>query len=336
MIEQRGMTDEPEIVIVGGGIAGTVAALACARAGAAVTLLESRGRLGGAVFSFTRDGLSADNGQHVFLRCCTAYRELLEELDAGGMVTLQRRLTIPVLGPGGRRATLRRNPLPAPLHLAGPLARYRFLTPARRLRATAALAALRRVDYEDPRVDSISFGSWLREHHQDPEAVRALWELIVRPTLNLAPHEASLAQVAQVFQVGLLRDARAGDIGYARVPLSEIHDVAARRALARAGVAVHLRRGACAVAPARDGFRIETAGSPPLRAEVVVLAVPPDRATRLLPPEAGVDRARLAALGRSPIVNLHVVYDRRVFDLPFAAGVGTPVDLRPHRQRRSA
>ncbi len=34
---------------------------------------------------------------------------------------------------------------------------------------------------------------------------------------------------------------------------------------------------------------------------------------------------RLQGLGSSPIVNLHVVFDRRVTDLPFAAGVNTPV-----------
>jgi hydroxysqualene dehydroxylase len=56
-----------------------------------------------------------------------------------------------------------------------------------------------------------------------------------------------------------------------------------------------------------------------------VVAVPPDRAARLLPASAGVDRGRLASLGRSPIVNVHVVYDRRVMDVPFAAGVKTPV-----------
>ena len=45
-------------------------------------LLESRPRLGGAAYSFTRDGIVADNGQHVFLRCCTAYRGLLDRIGA--------------------------------------------------------------------------------------------------------------------------------------------------------------------------------------------------------------------------------------------------------------
>jgi phytoene dehydrogenase-like protein len=62
------------VIVIGGGLAGITAALDAAAAGATVTLLESRGRLGGRAYSFTRDGLTVDNGQHVFLRCCTAYR----------------------------------------------------------------------------------------------------------------------------------------------------------------------------------------------------------------------------------------------------------------------
>src|SRR5579884_3942407 len=99
------------VAVIGGGLAGIAAALDCTRAGASVTLLESRGRLGGAAYSFTRDGIRADNGQHVFLRCCTAYRELLDQIGASELVTLQPRLEIPVLSPGGKRASLRRSDL---------------------------------------------------------------------------------------------------------------------------------------------------------------------------------------------------------------------------------
>ena len=57
-----------------------------------------------------------------------------------------------------------------------------------------------------------------------------MWSLIGRPTLNLEPADASLAQAAQVFQVGLLRDKASADLGYAAVPLSAIHDRAAHAA----------------------------------------------------------------------------------------------------------
>jgi squalene-associated FAD-dependent desaturase len=263
----------------------------------------------------------------VFLRCCTAYRQLLEDIGGSQLVTLQDRLSIPVLAPGGRAARLRRSALPAPLHLALTLARYPFLSLAERAGAARAMLALRQIDLDDPAVDERSFGDWLREHRQGEAAVEALWGLIVRPTLNLDPEEASLAQAAQVFQVGLLREAEAGDIGYASAPLSEIHDVAARHALVSCGVDVRLRHGVTSISRVAGGFGIEISGAPTVSADVVILAVPPDRAGRLLPPEAGLDATRLSRLGRSPIVNLHVVYDRRVMEVPFAAGVRTPVQF---------
>jgi squalene-associated FAD-dependent desaturase len=321
----RGGEDVRRVAVIGGGLAGIAAALDCARAGAAVTLLESRGRLGGAAYSFTRDGILADNGQHVFLRCCTAYRQLLAEIDADDLVALQPRLSIPVLAPGGRTAWLSRSGLPAPLHLAGALARYAFLPVRERVSLALAMQALGRVDPDDAAADGRSFGTWLSEHRQSERAINTVWELIARPTLNLRAADASLAQAAYVFQQGLLRDPAAGDVGYARVPLGQIHDLAARRALERAGVEVRLRRGVVAIGPGRDGFSVETSGGPPLAVDAVVLAVAHDRAARLLPLDAGVDRARLGALGTSPIVNLHIVYDRRVLELPFAAGVDTPV-----------
>lgn len=315
------------VAVIGGGLAGISAALECRRAGAAVTLLESRGRLGGAVYSFTRDGIRADNGQHVFLRCCTSYRALLEDIGATQLVTLQERLSIPVLAPGARPARLARSAWPAPLHLAGTLSRYPFLTVTDRAGVARAMLALRRVDVEDRAVDERSFGDWLRSQHQSEAAVDALWGLIVRPTLNLDPREASLAQAAQVFQVGLLGEAAAGDIGYAHAPLSEIHDVAARRALLAAGVDVRLRHGATSLAEVPGGFSIEISGAPTVSADVVILAVPPERAARLLPRGAGPDPGQFNRLGRSPIVNVHVVYDRRVMEVPFAAGVRTPVQF---------
>ena len=306
-------------------MAGITAALDCAAEGAVVTLLESRGRLGGAAYSFSRDGLTVDNGQHVFLRCCNDYRAFLTRIGAEQLVSIQPRLAIPVLSPDGRTASLARSGLPAPLHLAGAVLRYPFLSPLQRLSLARAMQALGRVDPDDPTADARSFGEWLAEHGQGPEAVATVWELIARPTLNLVAADASLAQAAYVFQQGLLTDAGAGDVGYARVPLSEIHNVAAAAALARAGIDVRLRHGVNAIEEHAGGFDIEMTGQPTLMADAVVLAVSPDRAVRLLPPAAGVSRHDLAELGSSPIVNLHLRFDRRVLEQPFAVAVHSPV-----------
>lgn len=326
------------VVVIGGGLAGITAALDCARDGAEVTLLEGRGRLGGAAYSFTRGALTVDNGQHVFLRCCTAYRELLTELGASGKVALQPRLEVPVLAPGGRLGWLRRRNLPAPLHLAGSLLRYPYLSVRERVALAWAMQRLRAVDVDDPVNDAVSFGEWLRRHRQSRRAVESIWELIVRPTVNLTVESASLAQAAQVFQVGLLGDADAGDIGWATVPLGEIHDTCGRAALERAGVSVRLRSTAQAIrrstpvggsdgvgVGAGDGLRVDASDGFSATVDAVVLATPPAQTARLLPAQPGLASDWPARLGASPIVNLHVVYDRRVLEHPFAASVGSPV-----------
>jgi squalene-associated FAD-dependent desaturase len=317
---------EQRVAVVGGGLAGITAALDCAAAGAKVTLLEVRPRLGGAAYSFDRDELRLDNGQHVFLRCCTAYIGLLDRLDSRGLTTMQRRLDIPVLAPGGRVARLKRNGLPAPLHLGNALVRYSHLSPADRARAVYAALALRRLDPTDPRLDERTFGSWLAEHGQRPEAIEALWDLIARPTLNVVAEEASLAQAAQVFRTGLLTSAGAGDVGWARAPLGDVHDEPARRALAAAGADVRLRWRAERVAPAGAAWAVEGNGER-VAADAVVVAVPHDRLAELLPPGALAAPERLADLGISPIINLHIAYDRRVMDVAFTATVRSPVQF---------
>ena len=270
------------VAIVGGGLAGIAAALRCHDAGLKATLVDVRPRLGGAAYSFEREGLVLDNGQHVFLRCCTDYIGLLERLGSRALTKLQPRLAIPAVAPGGRVAWLRRSDLPAPWHLAGALAGYGHLSPRDRLNAARAALALARLDPDDPRLDSIAFGDWLAEHGQSPAALAALWELIARPTLNLPASEASLALAAYVFQTGLLGNASAGDIGWAQAPLSDVHDAPARRALADAGVDVRLRWRATRIAQEDGAWTVE-GETGRLTADAVIVAIPHDAPATKMP-----------------------------------------------------
>jgi squalene-associated FAD-dependent desaturase len=312
------------VVVIGGGLAGITAALDCAESGAQVTLLEVRRRLGGAAYSFERDGLKIDNGQHVFMRCCVAYRGLLARLGAEQSLFLQKRLRVPVLSPSGRKATLGRGTLPAPLHMAGSLARYGHLSLPRRLGAMRAALALGRLDPGEPGLDELSFSAWLERHGQGEQEVAALWDVIVRPTLNASADRASLALGAFVFRTALFSSTDAGDIGFHLAPLSETIGEPAERALAQAGVEVLLGRRVEALEQNGAGVAVRGAGEA-LQADAAILAVPHARAARLLSGLLPDTARRLGGLESSPIVNLHIVYDRPVCDEPFLAGVHTPV-----------
>ena len=312
------------MVVIGGGLAGITAALDCADAGARVTLVEVRRRLGGAAYSFEREGLLMDNGQHVFLRCCVSYRGLLARLGSEDRVTIQPRLEIPVLKPRARTAALRRGSLPAPLHLSGALARYPHLSVRERVRAARAALALARLDPSAEELDRVTFGDWLSRHGQSANAVRNLWDLIALPSLNLPAADASLALAAFVFRTGLFSGSDRADIGFHQGTLDEVIGEPAARALSSAGVEVMLGSRAERLQLLDGVFQIH---GPPeeLSGEVAIVAVPPMRAATLLEPLLGASAKALRALGSSPIVNLHVLYDRPVCPLSFAAGVRTPV-----------
>ena len=366
----------PRVAVIGGGLAGITAAIALAEAGAAVTLLEARPRLGGATCSFTRDGLTVDTGQHVFLGCCTAYRGLLAQLGVTAHAPLQDRFDVTVLAPGAdpktpRRQRLRRTALPGPLHMLPALARYRYLSLAERAVVSRPALAMRRTDPADPAVDEQRFGDWLAARGQTGRARRALWDLFTVSALNIAGDDASLALAAIVVKTGLLGRNAAADIGVPALPLGELHGDAAAALLAKLGAQVLTNAKVSAIEPAnsaapgaansaapgaadipladpaansadcslagpgsgdpsRPRFLIRLArpeGPGDLGADAVVLAVPHEAAARLIPPGALPDAtvAGWAGLGASPIVNVHVIYDRPVTDLAFAAAIDSPV-----------
>jgi uncharacterized protein with NAD-binding domain and iron-sulfur cluster len=128
-----------------------------------------------------------------------------------------------------------------------------------------------------------------------------------------------------VFRTGMLDHAPAADVGYAARPLGDLHSTAALTALEAAGVEVLLNHRATSIEPGR----VEATG----RAEVerqwqtdaIVLATAHREAFAAAPQLSQTPVAPAAGLGATPILNVHVVYDRRVTDLPFAAAVNSPV-----------
>jgi squalene-associated FAD-dependent desaturase len=334
--------------VIGGGLAGITAAIALAESGADVTLLEARPRLGGATCSFQRDGLIVDTGQHVFLGCCSAYRGLLAKLGMTAHAPLQDRFDVTVLAPGRsasqrsasqlgasqrsasqpRRARLRRTALPGPLHMLPALGRYPFLSLAERAKVSRPALAMRRVDPADPAADTQRFGDWLAARGQSERARRALWDLFSVSALNIAGDDASLALAATVVKTGLLGKNNAADIGVAALPLGELHGDAAATLLAKLGAQVTMGAKVSSIQPDQESrFRVRLARDTDLAADAVVLAVPHEKAAALIPPDAlpAGTVASWAGLGASPIVNVHVIYDRPVTDLPFAAAIDSPV-----------
>ncbi|SFS13281.1 oxygen-dependent protoporphyrinogen oxidase [Microbacterium sp. cf046] len=93
---------DARVTVVGGGIGGLVAALACAKIGIRVTLIEAYDRLGGAVWTHEVAGLAVDLGAEGYATRGGTVRALIEELGLTAAVVPPAPRTVWISGiPGG-------------------------------------------------------------------------------------------------------------------------------------------------------------------------------------------------------------------------------------------
>jgi squalene-associated FAD-dependent desaturase len=281
------------VTVVGGGLAGLAAALELVDAGHAVTLLEARPTLGGAVQTLPeREGdpePPPDNGQHIALGCFVEYLRFLERIGEGDSF-VRTRLALPVLDERGASAAIEPR--------LGTLLRYRHLPARDRLRIPLVTARCRTARGEPGE----SFGAVLRRLGASDAAVDRFWDVFVRPALNLPCDEADADAGLFTVRTALLGPRANSDLILPSRPLGEMHGDAAGRALEAAGAAVQTE--------ARVSSLEE------LDADGIVVAVPPRESARLLgEPEPGLED--------SPIVSVHLWFDRALLDQPLAALLGS-------------
>lgn len=329
---------DADVVILGGGIAGIAAALELLDAGHTVTLVEARSFLGGRVFSYadSASGMNLDNGQHVFVTCCTQLQDFLERLGVRDNWFLQDRLCIPVHSRDGKRGALAASGLPSPLHLLPSFLSYPHLSLLDKVRVTWGLAKARLANRDVPHLEEITFHQWLRENCQSERAIRNLWNLVVEPILNDNVRDVSAAMGLFVLQDGLLSSADSANLGYPKDALCRALGVPARELLELRGVKLILGDPVRRILPcAGSDDRGETdqpwgaalASGKVVRGRAVVSALPFPALLRTLPPEAASMAmfASVAQLQWSPILNLHICYDRPVMDEPFCVFVDSPL-----------
>jgi squalene-associated FAD-dependent desaturase len=282
-----------KVTVVGGGLAGLAAALDLVDAGHAVTVLEARPTLGGAVQTLPeREGdpePPPDNGQHIGLGCFTEYLRFLDRIGEGGSF-LRTRLALPVIAEDGTVAAIEPR--------LATLLRYRHLTPRDRVRIPIVTARCRKARAEPGE----TFGGLLRRLGASDAAIDRFWDVFIRPALNLRCEEVDAEAGLFTVRTALLGPRANSDLVLPTRPLGLMHGDAAGRALGAAGATVHT--------DVRVGSLDE------IDADAIVVAAPPRESARLLgEPEPGLED--------SPIVSVHLWFDRPLLDRPLAALLGS-------------
>lgn len=321
-------TTRRRVVIVGGGLAGLAAASALASRGVAVTVLESRPRLGGRASSIVdRDtGETIDNCQHVAMGCCTSFRHFCEEVGCSDLFETQPELYF--VGPPAPAGSsvqpkvvrFAASSLPAPLHLAWSFLRMPWFSMTEKRKIAFGLRALAKDQSKADR----SFQEWLDGQKQPETVQRRFWHLVLVSALSESLDRISFQHARKVFIDGFLASREGWQVSIPTVPLDDVYEMSMATTLRNAGVEIRTKAGVRTLLTNEGRITgVELRDGSQVSGDDFVLAVPHYLVATMLPP----DVAQLAAvvalnqLETAPIASVHLWYDQPLTELPHATFV---------------
>jgi len=315
---------KPDVIVIGGGLAGLSAGVDLVSRGISVLLVEQRQHLGGRTYSFVDEttGDVVDNGQHLLMGCYESARWLLKTIGSDTLATLQPSLHIDFLHPVRGAGALHCPSLPAPFHLLGGLMSLRTLSLSDRLKLLRVGIELRKDPKQiEPKIASLTVHQWLDALGQSAENKRYLWDIIAIGSLNDDPKEVSALLFYRVLRSAFLGKRENASLLIPRVGLSElfvnpsINYVRSRRGEIMLG---------CGVDESLfDGARLKgvrCSDGEIREAQVFISAVPWYTASPLFSNAAGrLGWVVNGHLQSSPIITINLWFDRVVMDQDLVA-----------------
>jgi squalene-associated FAD-dependent desaturase len=302
------------VAIIGAGYAGMAAAAELAAAGRRVTVFEASRTLGGRARAVELEGLTVDNGAHIFVG---AYRETLRLMTLVGADpdTLLRRVPLRLEYPGELlvKAPPHCIPAPAPLHLAWALLAARGLAWPEKFAAIRFMRGLARERFR--LAHDMAAADYLRAARQPKRLVRYLWEPLCVAALNTPIERASMQVFANVLRDSLAAGRAASDFLLPTVDFSRLFPEPAAAFLAAHGGEVRREARIGAITHDADGFRLDSHGP----YDQVIVAVAPQHLAKLVAglPELAASVGQVERFAWEPIVGAYLAYPDDV-TLPFA------------------
>ena len=307
----------PQVIVIGGGLAGLSAAVALSDSGFRVSLFEKSPRLGGRATSYAlADGEYIDNCQHVTLRCCTNLENFYQRLGIADKIRYYDRLVF--ADSTGQRSIIEPSRLPAPLHLLPSFATFRLLNWKDKRCIARALLNIIRTSGQPELPHALTMHEWLKTQKQTRTSIDRFWRTVLVSALNEDLDRMDARYGIDVFWKAFLSNRKGFAIGIPAVPLAELYELANNRidVRTRTGIAEILFSNGNVI-----GVKLDDGNE--LAANYYIVATNFDRMLKMMPPGLRDSEgfSGLAKLEVSPITSVHLWFDRQVMTDPFLTSV---------------
>jgi squalene-associated FAD-dependent desaturase len=298
----------PKVIVVGGGFAGITAATALAEKGIAVELLESRGFLGGRVYSAENPSFPAplDNGPHLFMGCYHETWKLFKRLNCTGSFQTIDPLRLSWLLTGGQKASLQCALLPAPFHLIWGLFTTNAFSWKEKLSLTKALMCFSKKPFKiNPDIKTIA--QFMNFTRQGPQSRELFWIPLCNAVMNVSVNMAPIQGFGEVLHRVFFGNRHDSSLVLANKPLSEIGLKEVPAYLENRQGSVRFHEGVQSFKVSADTFEITTRSGQTYSGNALIWAVPPASLTALWPVNDWQKINSLPQLGKSPILSVHLI-----------------------------
>jgi squalene-associated FAD-dependent desaturase len=307
-------SEKPDVLVLGGGFAGLSCAVALARKGRKVLVLDKKPHLGGRAYSFSEGGLDVDNGQHLFMGCYWETLEFLETIGARDRLEIYEDVVVDYAEPGGKRDRLScPSWLPAPLHLAAGLLGLKGVSLGEKTALLSFDRALKsmRAGPIPASVEKLTVRQWLTGLGLSANFQTRFFDPAAIGILNDDPAIASAAGFVQALRQMFLTGRESSRFALARTGLSALYTDAARDYVeARGGRVISNARAASLIEEGGRVRGVTTDMDSRFEAGHVVSTLPPWDLKKLGLPAAL--RGGWESLKPAPIVGATLKLDRHV------------------------
>ena len=331
MEQQKEITSitDPDVLIIGGGVAGLSAAVELSSKGYSIILLEQKQHLGGRTYSFVHQetGDDVDNGQHLMMGCYHSTLKYLKMIDRSSLVEIQPTLSIAFRDPIRRPSLFRTISLPAPFNVLAGLMLLQSLSFSSRI-------ALLRVGIElivknpdtNKHLQSITVAQWLDELKQPEENKKYLWDIIAIGALNDSTDKISAALFVKVLKSAFFWDRKNSSMVIPKKGLSAVLIDGAVEYIKKKGGRILTNSPSKQITIDHSHVtRVTLTSGEVITPKAVISAVPYFDIPRVFEDAASIGLDIIDKFISSPIITVHLWLDAHFMQEKFVALLDSPI-----------
>ncbi len=303
-----------KVIVVGGGFAGISAATALAEQGHRVELLESRGSLGGRVYSMAPSEnfpASVDNGPHLLMGCYHETLKLFQRIGLSDPFHWLDPLRLFWLVKVHSPVSLKCAPLPSPFHLAWGLLFSNAFSFREKLSLALALRIFSKKPFDlKPGVKTVV--QFLDAAEQGTLARERFWIPLCNAVMNVPIEKAPMEGLGEVLRRIFFGNRGDSALAIPAHPLNELGFPQSIQYLGQKGGTVHFREGVQTFRMGEPGFQLTSRSGRTFTGDALIWAVPPTSLFALWPADTWPAVGALPKLGKSPILSVHLLLSKVV------------------------